>query len=66
MQIGQGKSGMQTMNQSLAGLYLRRLISLEEAMGHSSEPDELEQIISTGGGAGGTPGRPGGRPMGRG
>jgi twitching motility protein PilT len=65
MQIGQGKSGMQTMNQSLASLYLRRLISLEEAMGHSSEPEELEQIISTGGGA--SSGRPGGRsPMGRG
>jgi twitching motility protein PilT len=64
MQIGQGKSGMQTMNQSLASLYLRRLITLEEAMGHSSEPEELEQIISTSGGA---PGRVGGRPpMGRG
>jgi twitching motility protein PilT len=63
MQIGQGKSGMQTMNQSLASLYLRRLISLEEAMGHSSEPEELEQIISTGGVG---PGRPASRPMGRG
>jgi twitching motility protein PilT len=66
MQIGQGKSGMQTMNQSLASLYLRRLVSLEEAMSHSSEPEELEQIISTGGG-GASSGRPGGRPpMGRG
>jgi twitching motility protein PilT len=63
MQIGQGKSGMQTMNQALASLYLRRLISLEEAMGHSSEPEELEQIISTGGTV---PGRQPGRPMGRG
>jgi twitching motility protein PilT len=63
MQIGQGKSGMQTMNQSLASLYLRRLISLEEAMGHSSEPEELEQIISTGG-AGAV--RQANRPMGRG
>jgi twitching motility protein PilT len=62
MQIGQGKSGMQTLNQSLASLYLRRLITLEEAMSHSSEPEELEQIISTGGG---TPGRPSGRPVGR-
>jgi twitching motility protein PilT len=49
MQIGQGKSGMQTMNQSLAALYLRRLISLEEAVTHSSEPDELQQIIASGG-----------------
>jgi twitching motility protein PilT len=59
MQIGQGKSGMQTMNQSLASLYLRRLISLEEAVAHSSEPDELQQIIASGGV------QPGGRPMGR-
>jgi twitching motility protein PilT len=67
MQIGQGKSGMQTLNQSLASLYLRRLITLEEAVGHTSDPDELEQIISAGGAAPG--GRPpmGGRPsLGRG
>lgn len=49
MQIGQGKSGMQTMNQCLAGLYLRRLVSLEEAITHSSDPDELQQIIASGG-----------------
>jgi twitching motility protein PilT len=49
MQIGQGKSGMQTMNQSLADLYMRRLITLEEAIGHSSEPDELQTIIASGG-----------------
>jgi twitching motility protein PilT len=49
MQIGQGKSGMQTLNQSLANLYLRRAITLEEAVSHSSEPEELQQIISAGG-----------------
>jgi twitching motility protein PilT len=49
MQIGQGKSGMQTLNQSLASLYLRRMITLEEAVSHSSEPEELQQIIATGG-----------------
>jgi twitching motility protein PilT len=49
MQIGQGKSGMQTLNQSLSALYLRRLITLEEAVGHSSEPDELGQIIAAAG-----------------
>jgi twitching motility protein PilT len=49
MQIGQGRSGMQTMNQSLAALYLKRLIALEEAIAHSSEPDELQQIIASGG-----------------
>jgi twitching motility protein PilT len=49
MQIGQGKSGMQTMNQALAMLYIKRQISLEEAVGHSSDPEELQQIISSGG-----------------
>ena len=64
MQIGQGKSGMQTMNQSLATLYSRRLISLEEAITHSSEPEELQQIIATGGGT--QQARPAGRaPLGR-
>jgi len=50
MQIGQGKSGMQTMNQSLASLYLNRMVSLEEAVGHTSDPEELQQIISAAGG----------------
>lgn len=49
MQIGQGKSGMQTLNQCLASLYLRRAITLEEAVNHSSDPEELQQIIATGG-----------------
>jgi twitching motility protein PilT len=49
MQIGQGKSGMQTLNQCLASLYLKRQITLEEAVSHSSDPEELQQIISTGG-----------------
>jgi twitching motility protein PilT len=49
MQIGQGKSGMQTLNQCLASLYLRRMITLEEAVSHSSEPEELQQIIASGG-----------------
>ncbi len=46
MQVGQTKFGMQTMNQSLASLYLRKLISFEDALGRSSDPDELRQIIS--------------------
>lgn len=45
MQVGQVKYGMQTLNQSLFSLYSRRLISLEEAMGRSSEPDELRGMI---------------------
>jgi twitching motility protein PilT len=66
MQIGQGRSGMMTMNQSLAQLYLRRLISLEEALAHSSEPEELQQIIASGGVSPGGRGSTAGRgPVGR-
>jgi twitching motility protein PilT len=48
MQIGQDKFGMQTFNQSLASLYLRHMITLEDAIGRSSDPDELRNIISQG------------------
>ena len=50
MQIGQGKYGMQTMNQSLLDLYLKRHISLEQGLSSSSEPDELHTMISSAGG----------------
>jgi twitching motility protein PilT len=49
MQIGQDKFGMQTMNQSLASLHQRRLISHEDAMGRSSDPEELKTLIAQGG-----------------
>jgi twitching motility protein PilT len=45
MQVGQDTFGMQTLNQSLYSLYARRLISLEEAMGRSSDQDELRKMI---------------------
>lgn len=45
MQVGQSKFGMQTMNQSLAILYQKRLITLDDAMGSTSDPDELRQIL---------------------
>ena len=48
IQVGQAKSGMQTMNQSLASLYLRKFISFEDALGRSSDPDELRQVINQG------------------
>jgi len=53
MQVGQQKHGMQTLNQSLYSLYARRLITLEEAMGRSSDPEELRMMIEgrVGGGA---------------
>jgi twitching motility protein PilT len=46
MQVGQDKFGMQTMNQSLYALFSRRLITLDDAMGRSSDPDELKQMIN--------------------
>ncbi len=55
MQIGQTKFGMQTFNQSLAGLVQRRLIAVDEALGRSSDPDELKNMLTSGTGVrGGT------------
>jgi twitching motility protein PilT len=45
MQVGQQKHGMQTLNQSLYSLYARRMITLEESMGRSNDPDELRMMI---------------------
>jgi twitching motility protein PilT len=45
MQVGQLGHGMQTMNQSLYSLYSRKLITLDEAMGRSSDQDELRNMI---------------------
>jgi twitching motility protein PilT len=39
---------MQTMNQSLYSLYTRRLISLEDAMQRSNDPDEFKSMMATG------------------
>jgi twitching motility protein PilT len=48
MQTGQEKFGMQTANQSLASLYMKRLITLETALGASSLKDELQEMINRG------------------
>ena len=48
MQTGQEKMGMQTMNQSLATLYQKKLITLETALGTSSNKDELQEMINRG------------------
>ncbi|MBM3297091.1 MAG: type IV pilus twitching motility protein PilT [Candidatus Aminicenantes bacterium] len=45
MQLGQEKFGMLTFNQSLADLYFRGLITYETAMGVSSFPEELIDIV---------------------
>jgi twitching motility protein PilT len=46
MQIGQSKFGMQTMNQALADLFLRRIVTLEDALGRSPDHDELKTMIA--------------------
>jgi twitching motility protein PilT len=48
MQTGQDKLGMQTANQSLASLHMKRLITLETAMTASSNKDELADMITRG------------------
>ena len=57
MQVGQDKFGMQTMNQSLAALYKRRLITLDDALGRSGDIDELRNLIGQGSDGGVNAGR---------
>ncbi|MBI4229113.1 MAG: type IV pilus twitching motility protein PilT [Deltaproteobacteria bacterium] len=45
-QIGQEKWQMQTLNQSLVDLYLRNLITFEDAIAKSQETDELRRILA--------------------
>lgn len=52
MQVGQGDSGMQTMNQSLASLIQRQVVTMEEGLSASGDQDELKQMLL------GTPGNP--------
>jgi len=61
MQTGQEKMGMQTMNQSLATLVQRRLVTVDTAMSASSNRDELQEMITRGAGVvqGAGMGRPG-------
>jgi len=48
MQVGQSRFGMQTFNQSLAALVQKRLITIDEALGRSSDQDELKNLLTTG------------------
>jgi twitching motility protein PilT len=47
MQVGQSNTGMQTMNQALAGLVARRVVAVDEALARSNDPAELQQIIES-------------------
>lgn len=47
MQVGQGKHGMQTLNQALFALFMHKLISLDDAMGWSTDPEELKQMMAS-------------------
>ncbi len=46
MQVGQGQHGMITFNQALFALLQRRMITLEEALGRSGDPDDLKKMIA--------------------
>jgi twitching motility protein PilT len=47
MQVRQTKHGMQTMNQSLLNLYMRKLITLDDSLGRSMDPEELRQMMAS-------------------
>lgn len=49
MQIGQDKTGMITLNQSLLGLVLKRKIDVRTAFMFSSDPEELDKMLKTAG-----------------
>ena len=52
MQTGQAKFGMQTLNQSLYELYVKKVISYEDCIGRTSNMDELIQMLGRSGLAG--------------
>lgn len=49
MQVGQDKSGMMTMNQSLLKLVLARRIEVRAAFNYSSDPEELDKLMKAAG-----------------
>jgi twitching motility protein PilT len=48
MQTGTGQTGMQTFNQGLANAYFAKIITLDMALSRSSNPDELQDMITRG------------------
>lgn len=49
MQVGQEKSGMVTMNQSLVNLLMKRKIDVKTAFAASPEPDQLDALLKKAG-----------------
>lgn len=49
MQVGQDKSGMVTLNQSLVKLVLKRRIEIRRAFEYTNEPDELDKMLKQAG-----------------
>jgi twitching motility protein PilT len=45
MQVGQTKFGMQTMTQSLVALVQQNYVTIDEAVGHATEIDEVRQML---------------------
>jgi twitching motility protein PilT len=53
MQMGQSKYGMQTLNQSLIDLFVREIITIDDAMAASSDLDEFKTLLASAQDAGG-------------
>lgn len=49
MQVGQNKSGMQTLNQSLLNLILKRKIDVKDAFSESPDVEELDKMLKKAG-----------------
>lgn len=49
MQVGQDKTGMITLNQSLLQLVLKRKIEVRTAFAYSSDPEELDKMLKQAG-----------------
>lgn len=49
MQVGQAKTGMMTMNQSIYNLLVRRKIDMKVAFAASPEPEELDTLLKKAG-----------------
>jgi twitching motility protein PilT len=54
MQIGQTEHGMTTLNQSLVDLYMRRIVSLEDALSRCSDVQDFRRMVTSAQAAGGT------------